>query len=235
VVDRQLNYGPDKIKALLTESLPYGSVLDFGAGRGRDLGIAREVNPASRLIAIESYPPCVEALRKSGVEVHSKDLERDVFPFERESLDVVISNQVMEHVKEIFWILHQVATVLKVGGNLIIGVPNLASLHNRLLLLLGRQPTSMKNWSAHVRGFTYRDLVEVLDKGAPGVFKLKSVMGSNFYPFPPFLARPLAWLFPTLAWAVFIRIEKVAPYDGSFLRYPVESALETKFFLGSEA
>ena len=53
----------------------------------------------------------------------------------------MIANQILEHTKEVFWIWHEIARVLAPQGQLILGVPNLASAHNRLLLLLGRQPT----------------------------------------------------------------------------------------------
>ena len=74
------------------------------------------------------------------------DIERNSLPFANEPLQVILSNQTLEHVKEIFWIFHEVSRVLKTNGYLIIAVPNLASLHNRLLLLLGMQPSCLKKW-----------------------------------------------------------------------------------------
>lgn len=100
-------------------------------------------------------------------------------------------NQIFEHVKEVFWILHEVTRVLKKGGSLIVGVPNLASLHNRFLLLLGAQPTSIQNDSAHLKGFTKSDFKKLLQSGFNGGYKLEGFAGSNFYPFPPLLAKPL--------------------------------------------
>jgi predicted SAM-dependent methyltransferase len=79
------------------------------------------------------------------------DIECDRFPFADETVDLVVANQILEHVNEIFWVLHECARVLRLGGILVIGVPNLASFHNRVLLAAGRQPTSLINASAHVR------------------------------------------------------------------------------------
>ena len=73
-----------------------------------------------------------------------------------------MANQILEHTKEIFWILDQVSTVLKEGGHFLLGVPNLASLHNRLLLAFGRQPSPIQNNSAHVRGYTKPDVLQLL-------------------------------------------------------------------------
>jgi len=160
------------------------------------------------------------------------DIERGVFPFANESIDVVVANQILEHTKEIFWIFHEITRVLTVGGKLIIGVPNLASLHNRLLLLIGIQPTSIQNASAHVRGYTKYDLLRFLRNCFPDGYELKGFGGSNFYPFPPIIARPLARIFPNMAWGIFFMFEKQKPYQREFLDFPVTNRLETNFFLG---
>ena len=91
--------------------------------------------------------------------MNSIDLEKDIFPYDNDFFDVIIVNQILEHTKELFWIFHEATRVLTVGGKLIIGVPNLASLHNRILLLTGQHPTPIKSSSPHVRGFTRPDLL----------------------------------------------------------------------------
>ncbi len=144
-------------------------------------------------------------------------------------MDAVILNQVLEHTKEIFWIAHEATRVLKPGGSLIVGVPNLASLHNRALLLLGRQPTSIKTLSAHVRGFTKGDVLAFLEGVFPGGYSLEGFGGSNFYPLPGVLARPMARMFPGMAWGIFFRLVKRRPYQGEFLRYLERHPLETNF------
>ena len=90
---------------------------------------------------------------------------------------------------------------------LILGVPNLASFHNRLLLAIGRQPTCIQNNSAHIRGFTRPDILKLLNI-FPGGYELKSFGGGNFYPFAPILAKPLANIFPSMAWSNFFLLKK---------------------------
>jgi SAM-dependent methyltransferase len=229
MIDRSLNYGRPVVRRFLEDARPFRSVLDIGAGRGADLLAARGVEPAAALHAVELWPPNVLALQQAHVHVVGLDLEREQLPFESASLDVVIANQVLEHVKEIFWIFHEIARVLRTGGRLILGVPNLASLHNRLLLLAGRQPSVIKSASAHVRGFTRADLLHFLDQAAPGIFRLRAHAGANFYPLPPLLARPLARVLPGLAWGLFLHLEKVADYRGQFAEFPSRAQLETNF------
>jgi SAM-dependent methyltransferase len=216
----------------LLNSVPYSNVLDIGAGSGNDLALSSQVAPRAARIAIEAHAPYVEKLSQQGIQVHSLNIEKDRFPFADESIDVVIANQVLEHTKELFWIFHEITRVLPLRGKFIIGVPNLASLHNRLLLLIGRQPTPIQNASAHVRGYTRHDLIRFLSLCFPGGYELKHFGGSNFYPFPPILARPMAHILPNMAWGIFLMFEKKKTYSHQFLEFPVEQKLETNYFLG---
>ena len=160
------------------------------------------------MFALEANPANVGGLERQGVVAFQADLENARYPFDDEYIDIVIMNQVLEHIKEIYWVFHETTRILKIGGKIIIGVPNLASLHNRLLLLLGKQPSPIKSYSAHVRGFTREDILSFLNRCLPDCYRLVSFGGSNFYPFPSFLARPLANYFPNMAWGIFLLLEK---------------------------
>jgi SAM-dependent methyltransferase len=194
--------------------------------------LARKVQPSAQLHAIEVHRESAERLIQQDIMAHILNIERESFPFPDGSMDVVLANQILEHTKELFWIFHEISRVLHLGGSLIMGVPNLASLHNRLLLMLGRQPTSLRSASAHIRGFTKSDILGMLATVFPGGYVLRDFGGSNFYPFPPVLARPLATVLPGMAWGIFLRLEKRRPYGREFLEFPARAELETNFFLG---
>jgi len=233
LIDRELSFGRHIIEKFIRNSQHIDHVLDLGAGHGNDLHVARSLNKNVELSAIECYPDYAKELKEKGINVYGIDLEKDKLPFEDESVDVIIMNQVMEHVKEVFWILHEISRVLKIGGNFIVGVPNLASFHNRLLLLVGEQPSSLKNYSCHVRGYTKGDLLKLIDAGFEDGYSLKEFGGSNFYPFPPFIAKPFANLFPSMAWGIFFRFEKVEPYENDgFITFPIKEQLQTNFYVG---
>lgn len=232
MIDRNLNYGRDIIELYFQKSQPYSNVLDIGAGSGVDLLLGRKINPSAKLHAIEVYNQAAEKLVAHNIQVMPIDLERDAIPLADQSMDIVVANQVLEHVKELFWIFHEVSRVMKVGGEFIIGVPNLAGFQNRILLACGLQPSPIKNWSAHIRGYTKGDLLEFLDRCWAGGFQLEEFRGANFYPFPPFIAKPLAKMFPNLAWAIFFRIKKRKSYAGEFLKYLETAQLETNFYRG---
>ncbi len=232
MIDRSLNYGPHLVQRFLHSAHGFNSVLDLGAGHGRDLLVARDINPEAELIGVEIRPDYARELGALGVHIASLDLERDLLPFEDESIDVIIANQILEHTKELFWVFHEATRVLRVGGSLIVGVPNLASLHNRLLLFIGRQPTSLQPRSAHVRGFTRPGMLDFIDGCFPGGYSVQDFGGSNFYPFPPPIAKPLASIMPNLAWGIFFHLKKTHPYQSQFIDYPRRNPLETNYYLG---
>lgn len=232
MIDRSLNYGRQLIERFIGETDVERVVLDIGAGRGHDLAAASRLIPKAKLFAVECWPPFAQDLERRGIDVFRIDLEKDRLPLPNESVDIVIANQILEHTKEIFWIFHEVSRTLKTGGKFIIGVPNLASLHNRLLLLVGKQPSVIKSASAHVRGYTRQDLFDFVETCYPSGYALTRWGGSNFYPFPPVLAKPLATALPSLAWGMFLCLEKRLPYKDEFIRYPQERRIETNFFVG---
>ena len=231
MIDRSLNYGRHIIEYFAKQIKDYDSVLDIGAGSGDDLMIYKKVNPYANLYALEGYEPNIVKLESKGIKAYNHNLEIDKFPFNSESIDVVNANQVLEHTKEIFWIFHEVTRTLKVGGYFVLGVPNLASLHNRILLLFGKQPTSIQNNSAHVRCFTKSDLLQFLNIW--GGYKVIYFKGSNFYPFPPILAKPLARLLPNMAWSIFFLLKKIKRYKDEFIKWPIDKRLETNFYVGN--
>lgn len=207
-------------------------IFDLGCGHGADLLNIKNASPVGakvQLSGIESYGPYVKECKQNGISTFALDLERDPYPHKDASVDIVIANQILEHTKEIFWIFSEVTRILKPGGRFLIGVPNLASLHNRLLLLVGEQPTAQQSMSAHVRTFTKPDMRRFAQTG--NLLALSDYRGSNFYPFPKAISQPLSRLFPTLAWGSFYNFLRTAE-KGNFLDclYADENFLETPFY-----
>ena len=168
-------------------------------------------------------------MEQVGIRAWQCDLETSELPFTSESVDIVIANQILEHVKELFWIVHEATRVLSVGGHFIVGVPNVASLHNRLGLLFNKHPTQAKACSAHVRIFSKQDFLLFLEEGFPGGYALDEFAGSQFYPFPRAMARIFAHIIPTAAFSIFFLLRKTKPYTDSFATYPIRAHLATNF------
>lgn len=229
-----LNYGRDIVEEV---TLQYARnkvepirILDLGAGHGTDLLNCMKILKGSGynalLYAIENYKPNIQELQSSGISVSNLDIESDIYPYEDSYFDIVIMNQVLEHTKEVFHIFGEISRILKAGGICIVGVPNLASLHNRVALLFGLQPTSIRMFGPHVRGITKQDFVEFIEKG--GYFQETGFAGSNFYPFPPRISTFLSKLFPKFSVSIFIIISKTDK-KGNFSDLLNEYFFETSY------
>ncbi|HWY60550.1 MAG TPA: class I SAM-dependent methyltransferase [Rhizomicrobium sp.] len=231
-MDNNETYGRHVVERFLRSLPPVQTAVELGAGPGHDLATVRRVFPNCQRIAVEGSSAFINSRLTTNAEtIRIANIERDELPVTPGSVDLVIANQVLEHTKEVFWIFDQVFRSLKVGGHFIVGVPNVASFHNRLLLLAGIQPTQHKLYSAHVRPFSKADTIKFLSVCFPGCSVI-SFKGSQFYPFPRFAARFLAAAFPTLAFSIFFLIRKDAVYNGEFAAYPVKANLETNFWCG---
>lgn len=233
LIDHKETYGPHIIERFVKKINLLDTVVDIGAGSGRDLVMVKKLHPNASTIAIEAGHEYAKNLIGKVDEVHISNIERDILPFDTESVDLIIANQVLEHTKEIFWIFHEVTRSLRVGGYFLIGVPNIASLHNRLLLLIGEHPTQHKLRSAHVRPFSKSDTIKFVNACFPLGYKLNDFAGSQFYPFPKLIARALSNSLPTASFSIFFLFQKQIEYTDSFINYPTKFQLETNFWSGS--
>lgn len=231
-----LNYGRDRIIQFVNDYIKEGNkenvlvrVLDIGCGTGVDTLNVKQVIKNGEFFGVETHKPYIDILESKAIRVASVNIENEKLPFDDGFFDIVMANQIIEHTKEIFWIISEVARVLKPGGIFIIGVPNLASLHNRVLLLLGKQPSSIRPLSAHVRGFTRGGMKECVEYGK--FFHMEKFKGSNFYPFPSYIARPLSTFFPGLSVGIFF-VFKRTNKEGNYLLGSGIEEFETNYFKG---
>jgi SAM-dependent methyltransferase len=182
------------------------SMLDLGCDAGhRTMWIAARTG-ASIVHGIEIAGERAQIAASRGVEVEVADLSGR-FPYDDQTFDLVVSNQVIEHVVDTDNFVHEAYRVLKPGGRAVISTENLASWHNVASLVLGWQPFSLTNISSnamavgnplgihrgergelrgHLRVFAYRGLHELF---ALHGFSVDRILGAGYYPLPGGLAR----------------------------------------------
>jgi ubiquinone/menaquinone biosynthesis C-methylase UbiE len=115
------NYGRHHLKNFLDENASkIVDVLDIGAGNGEDLSIVQSIIAGSRIRACEWDKENCKKLESLGAEVFQCDLERDRLPYGDSKFDLIIADQIFEHIKDIFWVTHEVSRTLKVGGGICI-------------------------------------------------------------------------------------------------------------------
>ena len=233
-----LNYGRDIITRQVithtgtrTKSDNDLNILDVGAAIGADLlNIKRNLRGRElKLFGVECYKPYIEEATRNGICIFDIDIERQQLPLPDHFCDIIIANQIIEHTKEIFWIFGEISRVLKEHGIVIIGLPNLAALHNRLILLAGGQPTCIEPMSEHVRGFTKPAFERFIVTG--GYFKLLNVFGSKFIHSLLKLAKYYVGCYLTCSTSLFYVVERTEK-EGNYISN-IDSAFgETPYYKG---
>lgn len=112
-----------------------GPLLSIGSGDGLEIKVAKELG-----WEVEGYDVSSEVTakvaREFGIPVHSGDFLALDLPADRYA--AVFMDQVLEHLKDPSAYLRRVHRLLRPGGVLFIGVPNIGSLANQAKTLVGR-------------------------------------------------------------------------------------------------
>ncbi len=178
----------------------------------------------ARALGIEVFEAPARAAEARGIEVARLDLEALPFPWPDGTADVVVCNQVFEHLKNVRRPMSEIHRVLKPGGWALLSVPNLASLHNRVMLALGWQPTSIRTLGPHVRGFTRREFERFVS--FRDGFAIARSLAVGFHPLPPPWCRPLAALWPGGGHTLVV-VARKGPGGGSPWREHLEGEAQT--------
>lgn len=112
------------------EELPQGVLLDVPAGEGALA--ARLVGAGFEVRCCDLYP---EIFRLDHVEIRRGDLNGEL-PFDDRSFDYVTCVEGLEHIENPQQAMREFARVMRPGGHLIVSVPNILNIEERLKWLL---------------------------------------------------------------------------------------------------
>jgi len=118
----------------------HSKFLDIGCGDGKLAENFAHRAGFSQIYGIDNDKECIRQAEKRGINAKYIDATEKL-PFEDNFFDAVLCSQVVEHLDNVDILLEEIQRVLKPGGKLMISVPNLCSLHNRIFMLFGYQPT----------------------------------------------------------------------------------------------
>jgi len=134
----------------------------------------KEALPAHEVWGLDRTDLLRDRFVERGVQFKSCNLDEGKIPFEDQFFDIIIFTEVLEHIfgppSEI---LQEFKRVLRPGGELILGVPNIARLSNRLRLLFGTSPlpdadNQMKrDWvhgHGHIHEYTRQEISDLCRK-----------------------------------------------------------------------
>jgi len=169
----------------LLESLPSspGKYLDLGSGAGviplvmAEAGLQVSVMDTWKEYAEEAdnlmgnFAQFAARFDRHGVQWTNHDIGETPLPFSPDSFDLITLFDVFEHLPAPRNVLEEIHRLLRPGGLLLVTLPNVANLRNRLRLLLGRSPhaDSIKTWFepvffGHYREMTIGEMKETLSR-----------------------------------------------------------------------
>lgn len=178
---------------------PCAKIIDLGCGNGEFSTRVAEKTGSKEIYGIEVWKEFVKKSKDKGLKVIKSDLN-GVLPFKNESFDVVVSNQVIEHLSYPIKFVSEIERILKNGGVSIISTENMSSWDNIISLILGWTPfscefdrfqklgnpmsphnnKSIDNYPPHMRIFAYRGLTDACEKMG---FRITDIRGSGYIPF----------------------------------------------------
>jgi len=195
----------------ILEALPRGALLDAPAGEGALA--ARLIGAGFEVSCCDLYP---EIFRLPGVEIRKGNLDRDL-PFDDRSFDYVTCLEGLEHIENPQQAIREFARVLRPAGHLIVSVPNILNIEERLKWLIYGYTSHFKpitravvarlraeydnreEIAAHVNPIGYSELRYILEKYG---FQIESLHRDKpkahawFYWPIVFLVRLIAKLIP---------------------------------------
>jgi SAM-dependent methyltransferase len=155
-----------------------GQVLEIGAGDGSLLLALRKARPDARLLALDLRfaPERAKALEAQGIECIEGLLEDSSLP---SGCDLVIMNQLIEHLWELDSGLRKISAAVRTGGAVSISTPNLRGYDRSWF---SRTAWGGYHFPRHLNLFTPESLGQLL-----GRYGFRAVSHAN-------LAAPLIWL-----------------------------------------
>ena len=112
-----------------------------------------------------------ERWQAAGVTVTNTNIYKHELPWPNDTYDIVVSEAMIEHLKDPKTYLEQMKRLVKPGGHIIISTPNLTTLLKRVRFLLGRSPNwpikeffaDGESFTGHWREYTMKELIEVCE------------------------------------------------------------------------
>jgi len=164
------------------------SILDAGCGLGENLDEIFKQNINAKIIGMDIHLPDLKKAKKMmGDKVTFIHCDCLNMKLDDNSIDIVLSNQVLEHIKEYDQYLSEIARVLKKGGLFVISTPNFLHPRNVFLKLLFQKPQMRwensrnlppEKYRGHTQEFYEEELISILKKHNFNLIEEKSIKPS---------------------------------------------------------
>jgi SAM-dependent methyltransferase len=146
---------------------PGERLLDVGCWGGEGLERMGAAGGFRELYGVDLLDASVEAARRKGIRAERVDLNHETLPFPDEFFDSVTCLAVVAQVFDPERVVAELGRVLKIDGQLLLSVANIAALPHRTALLFGRLPITSRDpgWDgAQLHYFTEAATIDLLER-----------------------------------------------------------------------
>lgn len=106
--------------------------LDVGSGTGELIALLR----SKLLIQSRAIDYTDKLIRLDNVPMEMVNLNKEKFPYENESFDIVTCTEVIEHLEHYRETIQEAYRVLRSGGTFVVSTPNILNLKSRMRFLI---------------------------------------------------------------------------------------------------
>lgn len=181
--DRSSEVGFAPVGDVIKASLPFivggARVLDIGCQGGHQLALVRSRFDEAVGVDIADYSDMWRLFADTQFLLH--DCDAAPLPFPDAHFDTVIATNILEHVFDVFGLVHELHRLLRPGGTCVISVPNIAEIRRMKSLIKGQVPVTGGNeypftpehgWDGqHLHYFTPSALSKLLEGSGLSITK----------------------------------------------------------------
>jgi len=157
----------------LAEKLPVkiNSLLDVGCGTGKFVVELAKKNRNINITALDMSDYSLSLFEEQARKYSIKQINHDLFSFQTDRVDVLVSQEVIEHIPDVGKTLRKMRTFIKPNGYAIICVPYKENLESKMVTdpVTGERHHS----SGHLHSFTKALLKDYVEDSGYKVNKIK--------------------------------------------------------------
>jgi 2-polyprenyl-3-methyl-5-hydroxy-6-metoxy-1,4-benzoquinol methylase len=170
-------------------------ILDLGCGQGHMAEKMRQAIDRAEFSGLDYSISAIEYAHEKYPRIDFAVGDANDCPYAKEFFDVVVCNNLWEHVPDPVFLLSGIRRILKNGGSLIVSTPSRYRVNNLVRVLKGKPVDFLSR--SHVTEYTVGQVVEQL---AYGGFRVKRILSR------PISARNVKAYLVRWAFAAFIRL-----------------------------
>lgn len=154
----------------------FSHILDIGCAGGFMTNKIALMFPKSKVYGIDVYPDAIAYAKSQFPHIHFKSADAHHLPFAKDSFDLVVCYETIEHVLDPKKILKEMKRVIKKDGTVIIAMDS-GNLMFRIVWLFWEKTFGRAWQGAHLHPFNHQDLEEIIEGAG---FKITKKHFSHF-------------------------------------------------------